>query len=41
MFSSDAASHVVREQLLLVPDISSEDTICLCLVVLDKKLEKN
>lgn len=41
MFSSDAAPYVVREQLLLVPDISSKDIICLCLVVLDKKLAKN
>lgn len=41
MFPGDAASYVVCEQILLVPDISSKDIICLCLVVLDKKLAKN
>lgn len=41
MFSSDAASPVVHEQLLLVSDISSEDVVCLCLVALNVKLAKN
>lgn len=41
MVSSDAACGVVHEQALLVPGISSEDIVCLCLVALDIKLAKN